>query len=95
MISGCLELMSPEEMQLLRFPPEKNTDSPLNKSLVFRSGSEESLMDANGTRLWSYSEGTRFNLFTGNQTLLERKESFNKVICYFIYILCSKIIYLS
>ncbi|KMZ64596.1 hypothetical protein ZOSMA_35G00530 [Zostera marina] len=75
----CLELMSPEEMQLLRFPPEKNTDSPLNKSLVFRSGSEESLMDANGTRLWSYSEGTRFNLFTGNQTLLERKESFNKM----------------
>lgn len=78
-VSGCLELLSPEEMQLLQFPPNKNTDSLLNKSLMFRSGPEESLTDANGTRLWSFSEGTRFNLFTGNQTLIERKESFNKV----------------
>ncbi|XP_051149828.1 probable hexosyltransferase MUCI70 [Andrographis paniculata] len=70
----CLKLLPLEELERLEIPNDEETSSPI-KELVYamepyRVGEEGKL------NLPPYSNSTRFNLFTGNQTLEQREESF-------------------
>ncbi|KAL0710422.1 hypothetical protein Bca4012_017400 [Brassica carinata] len=62
----CLKLLPPEELEHLDILERKDLASPVKK-LVYLTGSSSSPVRGNGTR---------FNLFTGNQTFAERENSF-------------------
>lgn len=66
-------ILHPEEIQHLEFPKTAEPDFHV-KEVVYKS--DLSTYPSNGTILAQYSEATRFNLFTGEQTLQEREESF-------------------
>lgn len=67
----CLKLLSPEELLHLDIPKEKESSCPIKK-VVYLSES-----DTNHVTLSQQDmEVTRFNLFTGNQTLEQREQSF-------------------
>ncbi|XP_039828392.1 probable hexosyltransferase MUCI70 isoform X2 [Panicum virgatum] len=67
---SCLKLLDPEKLQNLELPeiPETNTSI---KEVVYRSSMHHIKDDIS-----SHTESSRFNLFTGYQTLTEREESF-------------------
>ncbi|KAG9447220.1 hypothetical protein H6P81_013348 [Aristolochia fimbriata] len=71
----CLKLLSPEQLRHLEFPPALTPDPPV-KSIIYRRDVDESHISSSGIALQTYTEGTRFNAFTGNQTFVERHESF-------------------
>ncbi|MQL99593.1 hypothetical protein Taro_032321 [Colocasia esculenta] len=75
----CLKILSPEEIQHLEFPGGAETNFPIKK-VLYKSDSEASYAGDNDTLSRQYTDYTRFNLFTGNQTLHEREESFK--VCY-------------
>ncbi|CAH9075411.1 unnamed protein product [Cuscuta epithymum] len=68
----CLKLLSPEKLEQLDFPIENSHIEPI-KSVVY-------LSDANKggdlALLQQFSNSSRFNLFTGGQSLKQRDESF-------------------
>ncbi|ONK74595.1 uncharacterized protein A4U43_C03F8110 [Asparagus officinalis] len=70
----CLKLLSPEEIENLEFPISSEPKSPIKK-VVYKSDSDNHRGD-NITLSKQSAEATRFNLFTGVQTLQEREESF-------------------
>ncbi|KAG2545614.1 probable hexosyltransferase MUCI70 [Panicum virgatum] len=67
---SCLKLLDPEKLQNLELPeiPEANTSI---KEVVYRSSMHHIEDD-----ILSHTESSRFNSFTGYQTLTEREESF-------------------
>ncbi|XP_019705155.1 probable hexosyltransferase MUCI70 isoform X2 [Elaeis guineensis] len=70
---ACLKILSPEKIQKLEFPAGVEGNVPI-KRVVYKSDSGEHHIAAT---LWpQYAGTTRFNLFTGNQTLHEREKSF-------------------
>ncbi|XP_058069162.1 probable hexosyltransferase MUCI70 [Magnolia sinica] len=72
----CLKILPPNEIQRLEFPADVEPDFPV-KRVVYKSASEDtSHIGGDGLLLRQYTKATRFNLFTGNQTLEERAESF-------------------
>ncbi|KAG0500725.1 hypothetical protein HPP92_000797 [Vanilla planifolia] len=72
----CLKMLKPEELHNLDFPEYAVQNSPV-KSLMYKSYSGQYASNSNSTML-SYQNGTtRFNLFTGYQTLEEREDSYN------------------
>ncbi|KAJ8621036.1 hypothetical protein MRB53_029565 [Persea americana] len=70
----CLKILPPEEIQHLEFPIDVEPNSPV-KRVVYKSDGDKSFASIS-VLSQQYTEATRFNLFTGNQTLHERKESF-------------------
>lgn len=71
MISGCLKLLPPEELQHLDIPIRKEPVGPI-KELVYVS-------ETDGVQSRPQMDITRSNLFTGNQSLEQREQSFNSV----------------
>ncbi|EPS72834.1 hypothetical protein M569_01921 [Genlisea aurea] len=70
----CLKLLPPEELELLDIPEEKESHTPVKK-LVY-------LTEPDGNGKWKFNssepspQDTRFNSFTGFQTLDQRNRSF-------------------
>ncbi|KAM7517132.1 hypothetical protein LguiA_006715 [Lonicera macranthoides] len=67
----CLKLLPPEELQHLEIPMEKEYNNPIKKVVYL---SENEIPDV--TLSLQHMEASRFNLFTGNQTLAQREQSF-------------------
>ncbi|KAJ0963375.1 hypothetical protein J5N97_028497 [Dioscorea zingiberensis] len=72
---ACLPILHPEQIQHLEFPEIAESDFPVKK-VVYKSDPFVSQSIGNATMLPAYFDSIRFNLFTGNQTLYEREESF-------------------
>ncbi|KAJ4966030.1 hypothetical protein NE237_017879 [Protea cynaroides] len=70
----CLKLLPPQLLQHLDIPASKESNSPVKK-LVYKSD-DSSYEGVNTTPLQKQTEATRFNLFTGYQTLHQREQSF-------------------
>ncbi|XP_009132681.1 uncharacterized protein LOC103857257 [Brassica rapa] len=64
----CLKLLPPEELEHLDILERIDSTSPVKK-LVYLTGTDSSSSPVRGN-------GTRFNLFTGNQSFAERETSF-------------------
>ncbi|KAH7524040.1 hypothetical protein FEM48_Zijuj06G0076100 [Ziziphus jujuba var. spinosa] len=71
----CLKLLSPEELEHLDIPSGNESPSPVSRVLYM---SENDSPFISGTAILSgqHTEATKFNLFTGNQTLDQRDNSF-------------------
>ncbi|XP_044475317.1 probable hexosyltransferase MUCI70 isoform X2 [Mangifera indica] len=71
----CLKLLPPDELEHLDLPVNEETRSHVKKVIYF---SENGILDVVGNDTFSQqkSKGTRFNLFTGYQTLDQREKSF-------------------
>ncbi|XP_039129983.1 uncharacterized protein LOC120266425 isoform X1 [Dioscorea cayenensis subsp. rotundata] len=72
---ACLAILPPEKIQHLEFPQSSEHDFHVKK-VVYKSDPDLSESRGNTAMLPAYFGGTRFNLFTGNQTFYEREESF-------------------
>lgn len=68
---GCLKLLPPEELEHLDILEHKDSGSPV-KRVVYLTDTDVSM----GGKIAVRGNGTRFNLFTGNQTFAERENSF-------------------
>lgn len=75
---GCLPLLPPEELDQLDIPVEKDFRGPVKK-VSYISESDTSLVGVSTDLTQQHPEITRFNLFTGNQTLQERDSSFEVI----------------
>ena len=75
---GCLKLLPPEELEHLDIPVEEESSGPVNQ-VLYASGSDASFVGGNATLSQQRTELTRFNLFTGNQTLEQRDTSFEVI----------------
>ncbi|KAK4859702.1 hypothetical protein QYF36_010234 [Acer negundo] len=71
----CLELLPPEQLEHLDVHVNGESESPVKK-VVYMSNNSIPFVEANATFSQQRSEGTRFNLFTGNQTFDQRQKSF-------------------
>ncbi|KAK3165441.1 hypothetical protein QOZ80_1AG0033240 [Eleusine coracana subsp. coracana] len=74
----CLKLLSPRSLDNLVFPEGTRLDS-IVKRIIYKSDDDDYdayHSEANSTYLLQHAEATRFNLFTGFQTLSEREDSF-------------------
>nr|DAD40614.1 TPA_asm: hypothetical protein HUJ06_014937 [Nelumbo nucifera] len=72
---GCLKLLPPEQLEILDIPVAEETSFPVRR-VVYKSDSGTSYLGGNAILLERHTEATRFNLFTGNQTLQEREQSY-------------------
>ncbi|KAK2660451.1 hypothetical protein Ddye_006984 [Dipteronia dyeriana] len=71
----CLDLLPPEQLEHLDVPVNGESESPVKK-VVYMSNNSIPYVEANATISQQRSEGTRFNIFTGNQTFDQRQKSF-------------------
>ncbi|TVU35112.1 hypothetical protein EJB05_16983 [Eragrostis curvula] len=74
----CLKLLGPKSLANLVFPEVTRLDSVVKK-IIYKSDDDDYdtyHSEANSSYLLQHAEATRFNLFTGFQTLLEREDSF-------------------
>ncbi|XP_061346445.1 probable hexosyltransferase MUCI70 isoform X2 [Gastrolobium bilobum] len=71
----CLKLLPPEKLEHLDIPVEEESSFPVGE-VLYISESDSSFVGGNATLSQLRTEDTRFNLFTGNQTLEQRDESF-------------------
>ncbi|XP_057989069.1 probable hexosyltransferase MUCI70 isoform X2 [Hevea brasiliensis] len=69
----CLKLLPPEELQHLEIPMHDESSPVKNVVYISEKAQHEG---GNSTLSQLRSEGTRFNLFSGEQTLDERERSF-------------------
>ena len=75
-LSGCLKLLPAEELEHLDIPVDEESSGSPVKRLLYIEDHETPYGGGNSTLSWQRTNGTRFNLFTGNQTLDEREKSF-------------------
>ncbi|OVA05202.1 Protein of unknown function DUF616 [Macleaya cordata] len=71
----CLKLLPPEALQHLDLPLRGGPNSPV-KRVIYKSDLDASYIGGDATMFQRNKNATRFNLFTGNQTLYEREQSF-------------------
>ncbi|XP_057965735.1 probable hexosyltransferase MUCI70 [Malania oleifera] len=71
----CLKLLPPEELQYLDLPLPGHSSFPV-KRVAYRSETDRLSIIGNTTVLQPHSGTTKFNLFTGYQTLEEREQSY-------------------
>lgn len=76
-LAACLKLLPAEELEHLDFPMDKVPADPI-KLVIYTTKANPAYVDEN-MPFEQHSEATRFNLFTGNQTLKQRDESFKVV----------------
>ncbi|KAI3840988.1 hypothetical protein MKX03_018219 [Papaver bracteatum] len=67
----CLELLPPEALEHLDIPVHRHASSHVKK-VIYKSDPDA----GNTTVFQRNTDTTRYNLFTGNQTLYEREQSF-------------------
>ncbi|XP_060199561.1 probable hexosyltransferase MUCI70 [Lycium barbarum] len=70
----CLKLLAAEELEHLDFPVDKAPADPIKRVVYITEDSPASVDE--GRPFEQHLEASRFNLFTGNQTLKQRDESF-------------------
>ncbi|CAD6236773.1 unnamed protein product [Miscanthus lutarioriparius] len=78
---ACASLLSPKSLGNLAFPEGTRLGSVVNR-ITYKSDDNDYdtyHSKANSTYLLQHAEATRFNLFTGFQTLAEREDSFKVV----------------
>lgn len=71
----CLKILPAEELEHLDIPSIETPSFPVNR-IVYISKSEGADTHGNTNILQQHSNGTRFNLFTGYQTIQEREQSY-------------------
>jgi hypothetical protein len=74
-LAACVKLLSPRSLANLVFPEGTGLDS-LVKRIIYKSVDDDYdtyHSEANSSYLLQHAEATRFNLFTGFQTLLKEK----------------------
>ncbi|GAV71606.1 DUF616 domain-containing protein [Cephalotus follicularis] len=71
----CLKLLPPEELQRLEIPMGEEPNSPV-KNVIYLSENETPYVGGRATLPQQRTNATRFNLFTGSQTLDQREKSF-------------------
>ncbi|CAN6561791.1 unnamed protein product [Malus baccata var. baccata] len=71
----CLDILSPEELEQLEIPVREESDSPVKK-VLYRSENDTSFLGGNNSLSQGQPEATRFNSFTGTQTLDQREKLF-------------------
>ncbi|KAJ7958078.1 Protein of unknown function (DUF616) [Quillaja saponaria] len=71
----CLKLIPPEELEHLGIPVDEDSSGPVNK-VSYILESETPSVGGKSALSQQHTELTRFNLFTGNQTLDQRDNSF-------------------
>lgn len=74
-VSGCLKILPPEEIQFLNIPNTKETSGPIKKVVYISENNAFSESITEGA-ISQRNEVTRFNLFTGNQTFDQKDRSF-------------------
>lgn len=75
LLAACLKIRSPKEIASLEFPSSAKPKYPI-KNVVYKSDNSESHIEGDSIQSLQNKEATRFNLFTGYQTLREREETF-------------------
>ena len=86
-LTACLKLLSPKSLGNLAFPEGTRLGSVVNR-ITYKSDDNDYdtyHSEANSTYLLQHAEATRFNLFTGFQTLAEREDSFKVVRLTYVY----------
>ncbi|KAL0360746.1 UNVERIFIED_CONTAM: hypothetical protein Sradi_3759100 [Sesamum radiatum] len=73
----CLKLLPPEELEHLDLPKDVDSFSPVKKLVYITENATYEVGKSNLSK--EYVEGTRFNLFTGSQTLEQREQNFKVV----------------
>ncbi|BBG96430.1 Protein of unknown function D [Prunus dulcis] len=71
----CLKILSPEELEHLEIPVREEANSPVSK-VLYISENDTPFLGGNSTLSQEHTDATRFNLFTGSQTLDERSKTF-------------------
>ncbi|KAL9673274.1 hypothetical protein QQ045_029529 [Rhodiola kirilowii] len=71
----CLKILPPEKLEYFDIPSVKKPSSPVEK-VVYLSDADRAFVDDNATLSKEHAEASRFNLFTGYQTLEERRHSY-------------------
>ncbi|KAG6408735.1 hypothetical protein SASPL_131756 [Salvia splendens] len=71
----CLKLLPPGELELLKIPNPMDSRSSL-KELVYATETNGASKEGTFNLSMVYLEGSRFNLFSGNQTLEQRDQEF-------------------
>lgn len=76
-----MKILPLEELENLDVPSSKESNSPVNKVIYISENDTEFLGGNNDVLSRQDSQATRFNLFTGNQTLYWRENSFKVISC--------------
>ncbi|XP_077233575.1 DNA-directed RNA polymerase subunit beta (DUF616) [Tasmannia lanceolata] len=71
----CLKILPSKEIKYLEFPMDTEPDFPV-KRVLYKSDNNAPYRGGDSALLRQYANATRFNLFTGDQTLHEREKSF-------------------
>lgn len=87
-VPGCLKLLPPEELEHLGIPMGEESTSPVNK-VLYLSENDTASLEGNAALSQQRTEGTRFNLFTGNQTHDQRAKSYKVMSFILIYLITS------
>ena len=77
-LAACLKFLSPKSIENLVFHGGSGLDAVV-KRIIYKSDDDDYdsyHSEANSTYLLQHAEATRFNLFTGFQTLSGREDSF-------------------
>ncbi|PQQ16628.1 uncharacterized protein Pyn_35949 [Prunus yedoensis var. nudiflora] len=69
----CLKILSPEELEHLEIPVREEANSPVSK-VLYITENDTPFLGGNSTLSQEHTEATRFNLFTGSQTLDQRSK---------------------
>lgn len=80
LLLGCLKLLPPEKLEQLDIPDVEEQSSFGVREVIYMSGSDASFVGGNATLSQLRAEGSRFNLFTGNQSFEQRDSSFEVMI---------------
>lgn len=77
----CLKLLPPEDIEHLELPFAQTSDIPVRNVVYAVLESRDEVGDNSTAFKQLEMESQNFNLFTGNQTLHERQESFKVISC--------------
>lgn len=80
MVTGCLKLLPPEELEHLDIPMGKESTNPLER-VLYISENDAPIRSGDNISSGQHTDTMRFNLFTGEQTLDQRDNSFKVINC--------------
>lgn len=81
-IPGCLKILPPEELENLEIPSVESPSFPIDR-VDYVSETDGANMHGNADLIQHHTNATRFNLFTGYQTIREREQSYKVIIQYY------------
>ncbi|KAF5448757.1 hypothetical protein F2P56_029262 [Juglans regia] len=71
----CLKILPPEELEHLEIPSFESPSFPIDR-IEYVSETDGANIHGNADLIQHHTNATRFNLFTGYQTILEREQSY-------------------